>query len=59
MLFFASAAPLAAKSQDDHGRSQFGIHRVVSWLIRRVENPKVPGSRLARVGGTPDGALVV
>ena len=29
------------------------------WLIRRVDNPEAPGSRPARVHGTPGGALVV
>ena len=33
----------------------YGSPRVAQWLIRKVENPEVPGSRL----DTPGGALVV
>ena len=46
----------------DEGRAAWASvlpPRVAQWLIRRVENREVPGSRPARVRGSPGGALVM
>ena len=52
-------AAAAAGRRRGRAAQEFDAPRVAQWLIRRVKNPEVPGSRLARVCDTLGGALVV